>query len=85
MTCIVWSSPGLATAASTQNLPGFGDEPFWLVLIKVAAVFVFLMVMALFSIVFERKVVGRCRTGSAPTASGRGGRCSPSRMRSNWR
>ena len=48
--------------ASGQNLPGFGDEPIWLVLLKVLAVFAFLVVMTLFSIVFERKVVGRMQT-----------------------
>jgi NADH-quinone oxidoreductase subunit H len=60
----------MSVLASGQNLPGFGDEPFWLVLIKVVAVFAFLVVMTLFSIVFERKVVGRMQNRIGPNRTG---------------
>ncbi|HZC71609.1 MAG TPA: NADH-quinone oxidoreductase subunit H, partial [Jatrophihabitans sp.] len=56
--------------ASSQNLPGFGDQPFWITLIKVVAVFAFLVVMTLFSIVFERKVVGRMQNRIGPNRTG---------------
>jgi NADH-quinone oxidoreductase subunit H len=59
-----------AHLAASQNLPGFGDQPIWLVLIKVLAVFVFLVVMTLFSIVFERKVVGRMQNRIGPNRTG---------------
>jgi NADH-quinone oxidoreductase subunit H len=51
-------------------MPGFGDEPFWIMLIKAVAVFVFLLVMTLFSIVFERKVVGRMQNRIGPNRTG---------------
>jgi NADH-quinone oxidoreductase subunit H len=56
--------------AAGQNVPGFGDQPLWLVLIKVVGVFAFLVVMTLFAIVFERKVVGRMQNRIGPNRTG---------------
>ena len=59
-----------AIGTQVQNLPGFGDLPIWLVLIKVLGIFVFLVVMTLFAIVFERKVVGRMQNRIGPNRTG---------------
>jgi NADH-quinone oxidoreductase subunit H len=57
-------------ADPNATLTQFGHDPIWLVLIKVLLVFVFLVVMTLFSIVFERKVVGRMQNRIGPNRTG---------------
>lgn len=57
-------------ADPNATLAGFGHDVFWLVLLKVLAVFVFLVVMTLFAIVFERKVVGRMQNRIGPNRTG---------------
>jgi NADH-quinone oxidoreductase subunit H len=52
------------------DVPGFGGEPFWIILIKTVGVFAFLVVMTLFAIVFERKVVGRMQNRIGPNRTG---------------
>ncbi|MDQ6936135.1 MAG: NADH-quinone oxidoreductase subunit NuoH [Actinomycetota bacterium] len=52
------------------DFSAFGTEPIWVMLIKVVGVFAFLVGMTLFSIVFERKVVGRMQNRIGPNRTG---------------
>ncbi len=54
-------------------LTSFGNEPFWLTLGKAIFVFVLLVLLTLFTIVFERKVVGRMQSRPGPNRTGPGG------------
>jgi NADH-quinone oxidoreductase subunit H len=60
----------LAEDHNNPTLADFGKDPWWLVLVKVLAVFVFLVVMTLFTIWYERRVVARMQVRPGPNRHG---------------
>ncbi len=57
-------------AAADPNLASFGHDPWWLIIIKVVFVFAFLLVMTLFAIWAERRVIGRMQQRLGPNRAG---------------
>jgi len=73
------AAPGLAPAgapharvlaAADPTLASFYHQPWWLVVIKVLFVFLFLMLMTLFAIWAERRIIGRMQQRPGPNRAG---------------
>jgi NADH-quinone oxidoreductase subunit H len=70
------NSPWLASAGSYAQADGssslgfVGNDPLWLVIGKAVTLFVFLVVMTLFAIVYERKVVAYMQVRPGPNRVG---------------
>ena len=52
------------------ELSAFGNDPWWIILIKAAAITVFLLVITIFNIWFERRVVARMQHRVGPNVHG---------------
>ncbi|CAM3697853.1 NADH-quinone oxidoreductase subunit NuoH [Nocardiopsis rhodophaea] len=67
-------SPGDAGAglvlAAEPGLDAFGGDPWWIILIKALAIFVFLMLCVLMMIMADRKVMGRMQQRHGPNRFG---------------
>jgi NADH-quinone oxidoreductase subunit H len=59
-----------APAQTPPDLTSFGSEPFWIILLKVIAVFGILVGLTLFTIVAERRVVARMQQRIGPNRVG---------------
>ncbi|MGH8825210.1 MAG: NADH-quinone oxidoreductase subunit NuoH [Jiangellaceae bacterium] len=64
------TSLGQIAAQASDQIEGFGDDPWWLVLLKAVAIFALLLGLTLFNIVFERKVVARMQHRVGPNRTG---------------
>jgi NADH-quinone oxidoreductase subunit H len=60
-------------SGSNPTLASFGNDPWWLVIIKVLAIFVFLLLATLFTIWAERRVIGRMQQRPGPNRAGKFG------------
>jgi NADH-quinone oxidoreductase subunit H len=60
----------IVSAAGTDELTGFGHDAWWVVIIKAVLIFVILVVLTLFNIWFERRVVARMQHRIGPNMNG---------------
>lgn len=56
--------------ASTEGLDAFGQDPWWLILVKATLIFLVLVLLTLFNIWFERRVVARMQHRIGPNVHG---------------
>src|SRR6185312_4186994 len=60
----------LSPSAGAPGLGHFGQDPWWLILIKAVLIFVILVLLTLFNIWFERRVVARMQHRIGPNVNG---------------
>ncbi len=60
----------MVTATGTDEVKGFGNDAWWVILLKAVLIFVILVVLTLFNIWFERRVVARMQHRIGPNVNG---------------
>jgi NADH-quinone oxidoreductase subunit H len=55
---------------TSDRIPGFGDDDWWVIIIKAVLIFAILVVLTLFNIWFERRVVARMQHRIGPNVHG---------------
>jgi NADH-quinone oxidoreductase subunit H len=81
MSSLAWAAARLAAGSPTSaghgippadnpTLASFGHDPWWMIILKVAFIFVFLLLMTMFLIWAERRVIGRMQTRPGPNRAG---------------
>ena len=66
----VAAAHGAATGGGTVTVNSFLGQPWWMILLKVAVIFLFLMLTTLFAIWAERRVIGRMQQRPGPNRAG---------------
>jgi NADH-quinone oxidoreductase subunit H len=72
MTARVIAAPH-ALAVADPTLSSFGHDTWWLIIIKVLAIFLFLMLTTLMTIWAERRIIGRMQSRPGPNRAGKYG------------
>jgi NADH-quinone oxidoreductase subunit H len=62
-----------ALAVADPTLSSFGHDTWWLIIIKVLAIFLFLMLTTLMTIWAERRIIGRMQSRPGPNRAGKYG------------
>ena len=70
MSALAMAQPVLSMVSAADDLSAFGKDPWWLVIIKAVLIFLVLVLLTLFNIWFERRVVARMQHRIGPNVNG---------------
>src|SRR5512139_2662040 len=70
MSALAMAQPVLSMVSAADDLSAFGKDPWWLVIVKAVLIFLVLVLLTLFNIWFERRVVARMQHRIGPNVHG---------------